>query len=74
MPESGTYGSVRGVQGNLPFLPRSFGRRFWFLLSSNKRDSPVGARPDRMAVHRTSDKTLNPKQEPATLAVHRSHH
>ena len=24
MPESGTYGSVRGVQGNLPFLPRSF--------------------------------------------------
>jgi hypothetical protein len=24
MPESGTYGSVRGVQGNLTLLPRSF--------------------------------------------------
>ena len=53
MPESGTYGSVRGVQGNLPFLPRSFKRRFWFLLSSNKRDSSAGTRPGRVAVNRT---------------------
>jgi hypothetical protein len=49
MPESGTYGSVRGVQGNLTLLPRSFKRRFWFLLSSNKRDSPAGASPGRVA-------------------------
>ena len=56
MPESGTYGSVRGVQGNLPFLPRSFGRRFWFLLASTKRNSPAGARPGRVAVNRSSAK------------------
>jgi hypothetical protein len=62
MPESGTYGSVRGVQGNLTLLPRSLGIQDAFgSFGVHQKNSPAGARPGRVAVNHMTQ-TARPRQ------------